>query len=126
MARGSTITHILGFVGKAPELTYTTKKTAVATFSLAVNSSYKNSEGEDIERTTWHPMRAYGGRAEALAKHLNKGSLINVTCVYESESYEDKKTGERKYAHRFVIQDFDFVMSGKNDEATEEAEDDEE
>lgn len=108
MARGSSLTMITGYVGKAPVEKYMPDKTLMISFSIAVNKSYKNQEsGEKIDKTVWHPMRAYGPRAETL-KNLKAGSLLQTFCSYKNGSF-DGKDGQPVYFHYFNIEKFDFL-----------------
>lgn len=108
MARGSSLTMITGYVGKVPEAKFLPDKTMVINFSIAVNLAFKDKKsGDKIEKTVWHPMRAYGPRAETLHKYLKKGSLLQTVCSYRNDSYD--KDGETKYIHYFNIEKFDFL-----------------
>jgi single-strand binding protein len=63
---------LIGRLGKNPELKeFTNAK--LATFSVATNDSYKNKEGEWVENTTWHNVKAWGKTAELCNNLLKKG-----------------------------------------------------
>lgn len=56
---------LLGNVGKDPEFVQLDNGNQVATLSLATTSSYKDKNGEWIDNTDWHIIRA--GIASAMA-----------------------------------------------------------
>ena len=44
-----------------------------ARFPVATNESFRNGEGERVERTQWHDVVAWGGLAEVAGQYLKKG-----------------------------------------------------
>jgi single-strand DNA-binding protein len=44
---------LVGFLGASPELKFTAQGKAVATFSLAVNERWRDSEGAQQESVQW-------------------------------------------------------------------------
>ncbi len=87
---------IIGYLGKAPELSYTpNNKTAKAVFSVATTEAWKDkSSGEKKEKTTWHNVEVWSNIAEACANNLSKGSLVYVRGPHLSEQWE--KDGNKK------------------------------
>ena len=72
MARGVNKVILVGNLGKDPELRYTGSGTAVCNFSLATNESYKNAEGEMVEKTEWHNLVVWSRLAEICNEYLKK------------------------------------------------------
>ena len=62
---------LVGRITKDPELRYYNEKRPYAVFTLAINRSYKNNQGnvdaDFIQCTAW------GRLAETIAKHCGKG-----------------------------------------------------
>lgn len=83
---------IVGRLGKEVELRYTPSQTAVAELSVATSSK----EGER-EHTEWHTVTVFGKTAEACSNYLAKGSLVAVEGSIKTETWEDKKTREKRY-----------------------------
>ena len=52
MARGINKVILVGNLGSDPEVRYTPSGTAVANFNLATNESYKNRDGEMVEKAS--------------------------------------------------------------------------
>lgn len=84
-----------GNLGKDPEIRCTSNGTAVANFSVATTSQWKDKDGEDKERTEWHRVVAWGKLAEE-CDGLRKGGLVNVEGKLQTRSWEDK-AGIKKY-----------------------------
>jgi single-strand DNA-binding protein len=79
---------LIGNLGKDPALSYTQSGTAACRFSLATSESYSPSGGgERKERTDWHNIVVWGGRAEAVNKYLHKGSRVYIEGRIESRSW---------------------------------------
>ncbi len=66
---------LLGNVGKDPEVKFTPNGTAVAKFTMATNSRYKDQGGEWQERTEWHSIVAWQRLAEIAGEYVKKFTL---------------------------------------------------
>ena len=86
---------IIGTLGADPEVRYTGSDTAVTTFSVATNSSYKDGNGEKVETTEWHRIVAWGRLAEICGEWLYKGARVYVEGALQTRSYE--KDGITRY-----------------------------
>lgn len=97
---------LVGRLTKDPELRYTPSGSAVATFTLAVNRSFTNQQGEReadfINCVVWRRP------AENVANFLKKGSLAGVDGRMQSRSYEDQ-TGKRVYVTEVVAESVQFL-----------------
>jgi len=91
----------IGNLGKDPELRYTQSGTAVASFSLALNESWKDDQGNIKEKTEWVNCVAWKKLAEVCGEYLKKGSKIFIEGKVQTRSWE--KDGEKKYATEIVI-----------------------
>jgi single-strand DNA-binding protein len=120
--RGLNKAMLLGYVGKDPELRYTSSGTAVASFSLATNESWKDKEGERQERTEWHNCTAWGKLAEIVGEYVKKGSKLYVEGKIQTESYE--KDGVKKYTTKIVVAQLLMLDSKESgsDESTSDPE----
>lgn len=98
MAEGLNRVMLLGNLGADPELRHTQGGQAVLHIRLATTESYLDKDKNRQERTEWHRVTVWGARAEALAKFLTKGSTIFVEGSLRTSSYDDKKTGEKRYS----------------------------
>ena len=70
MARGINKVILVGNLGADPELRYTGSGTAVCNIRLATNESYKDSNGDMVEKTEWHSIVAWARLAEICGEYL--------------------------------------------------------
>jgi single-strand DNA-binding protein len=62
---------LLGRLGGTPQLKYTAQSKAVATFCLALNETWKDSEGNRQERAEWVRIVGFGRLAEICGEYLS-------------------------------------------------------
>ena len=105
---------LIGYTGKDPEVMTTDAGLKIARFSLATNESYKNKDGEKVEKTEWFNIVAFKGRAETLEKYVKKGSRLAIEGKFQSRTYE--KDGQTKYFTEVVVLNFEFL--DKKEEGT--------
>jgi single stranded DNA-binding protein len=91
-------------VGKDPEVRYSQSGTPVANFSLATNEQFKDRNDEWQERTEWHNIVAWQRLAEIVGEYVAKGSKVYVEGMFQTTSWEDRQSGERKYRTKVVAQ----------------------
>lgn len=99
---------LVGRMTRDAELKYTTSNIAVATFSLAVNRTFKDANGEReadfINCVIWRQQ------AENLANWAKKGALIGITGRIQTRSYENQQ-GQRVYVTEVVAENFQMLES---------------
>jgi single-strand DNA-binding protein len=100
---------IAGYLGRDPELRHTPKGSAVCNLNVAVTRRWKDEVGTQKEETTWVGCTAFGKQAETLAQYLKKGSCIYLEGRLKNDSWDDKKTGEKRTKTGVVIDGFQFV-----------------
>jgi single-strand DNA-binding protein len=110
---------LIGNLGQDPEMKTLESGKKVAHFTLATNETYKNSEGQKIEETTWHNIVAWNGLAETASKYLKKGREVVADGRLVYRTYEDKN-GVTKNATEIVLNDLLFLRSGKSKTKEEE------
>lgn len=84
---------VVGYMGADAEIHYLTDGTAVVNFSVAVNKSIRNAQGDKTQKTTWFNVTLWGERGETLVSYLKKGTLVLVTGEVSADTYADKQTG---------------------------------
>lgn len=99
---------LVGRTTKDPELRYTPSNVAVATFSLAVNRNFKDSNGE--RETDFINCVIWRQQAENLANWAKKGALIGITGRIQTRSYENQQ-GQRVYVTEVVAENFQMLES---------------
>ena len=108
MAYGLNKVQLIGNLGGDPDLKYTESNVAVATFSIATNESYKDQNGNLIERTEWHRCVAWRKPAEIIHQYLKKGSKVYVEGKLQTRSWDDKD-GSKRYTTEVVVNDWVFL-----------------
>ena len=99
---------LVGRLTKDVDLRYTPSNVAVATFTLAVNRTFKNENGDReadfINCVMWRQQ------AENLANWAKKGALIGITGRIQTRSY-DNQQGQRVYVTEVVAETFQLLES---------------
>ncbi len=102
---------LIGNLTKDPELRYTPQGTPVATFSLAINYSYKQGD-EWKKETTFVDIVVFGKQAESCGQYLNKGSSALVEGRLQERRWESDGQQRRKF--EVVAQSVKFLSSKKS------------
>lgn len=110
MAYGLNKVMLIGHLGVDPELRYTEGNVPVANFRIATNESYKDQNGNMVERTEWHNIVAWRKLAEVLAEYLKKGSKVYLEGKLQTRSWDDKD-GNKRYMTEVVVSEFMFLDS---------------
>ena len=87
---------LVGHIGNKPEGRYTPSGTSTASFSLATNESWIDSENEKQERTEWHNIIAWNKLADFSTEYLQKGQLIYIEGRLQTRMYKDKEDIQRR------------------------------
>ncbi|EAH4437243.1 TPA: single-stranded DNA-binding protein [Listeria monocytogenes] len=102
---------LVGRLTKDPDLRYTPAGAAVATFTLAVNRTFTNQQGEReadfINCVVWRKP------AENVANFLKKGSMAGVDGRVQTRNYEGND-GKRVYVTEIVAESVQFLEPKQN------------
>ena len=105
--------QVIGHLGADPELRYTQSNVPVATLSVATTEKWKDRDGNPQEETEWHRIVVWNKQAENCAKYLSKGRPVYVEGKLKTRSWDDKQTGQKRYATEIVAQNVQFLGSGQ-------------
>ncbi len=97
---------LVGRLTKDPDLRYTPAGVAVATFTLAVNRPFKNTQGE--QETDFIQCVVWRKPAENVANFLKKGSMAGVDGRVQTRNYEDGD-GKRVFVTEVVAESVQFL-----------------
>lgn len=111
--------QLIGNLGRDAEARYTANGRKYATFSLAVNRTWKSASGEKQEHTDWFFVNAWGKLGDFAAQYLKKGRLVLVEGRLNSERWDDAK-GETHY--RITVIARSVQLLDRRPEEPEEAE----
>ena len=107
MARSFNQVTLMGNLTRDPELRTTPNGATVCSFSLALNRSYKNSEGNWTEATDYIDVVAWGPLGERVAQYLTKGRPALVSGRLQSRSWEQE--GQKRNKVEVVATDVTFL-----------------
>jgi len=99
---------LVGRLTAKPELRYTGSNLPYARFTIAVNRTFRNNEGQTeadfINVIVWRKQ------AENVCNFLDKGRLVSVDGRLQTGSYTDKD-GNRRYTTDVVADSVQFLES---------------
>jgi single-strand DNA-binding protein len=107
MARSFNQAVLMGNLTRDPELRTTPNGASVCSFSLALNRSYKNAEGNWQEVTDYIDIVAWGPLGERVAQYLTKGRPALVSGRLQSRSWE--QDGVKRSKVEVVANDVTFL-----------------
>ncbi len=97
---------LVGRLTKNPELRFTGSGIAVLSFTIAVERSFTNAQGE--RETDFINCVAWRGTAETLSKFAVKGSLIGVIGSIQTGNYQNTE-GRTIYTTEVLVDNFQML-----------------
>ena len=97
---------LVGRLTKDPDLRYTPNGVATCSFTLAVNRTFSNQQGE--RETDFINCVAWRRQAENAANYLKKGNLAGVDGRIQTRNYEGQD-GKRVYITEVVAESVQFL-----------------
>jgi len=110
MAKGFNKVTLLGNLTRDPETRVTTGGTSVTSFSLAVNRTWRSSEGEQQEEVSYFDCTAWGKAGEIIAQYTQKGRALLVSGRLRQSTWEQE--GQKRSKVEVVVEDFNFISDG--------------
>lgn len=104
---------LLGNLTRDPELRHTANGNSVASFSVAVNRTYKGNDGDLKKETSYFNIVVWGKMGENCAKYLIKGRPVLVEGRLQNRSWE-AEDGTKRHATDIVADNVQFLGSGSN------------
>ena len=109
---------LIGRLTTKPELRYTGSNLPYARFSVAVNRTFNNAQGQ--RETDFINIIVWRKQAENVCNFLNKGSLVSVEGRLQTGSYDDKD-GNKRYTMDVVADSVQFLESKSQRQSTSQA-----
>ncbi|HDG4313487.1 TPA: single-stranded DNA-binding protein [Staphylococcus aureus] len=106
-------TVLVGRLTKDPELRSTPNGVNVGTFTLAVNRTFTNAQGE--READFINVVVFKKQAEYVKNYLSKGSLAGVDGRLQTRSY-DNKDGQRVFVTEVVADSVQFLEPKNNNQ----------
>lgn len=104
---------LVGRMTKDPELRRTGNGTAVTSFTLAVNRTFTDQNGE--RQADFIPCVIWNKGAENTARYCGKGSLVGVDGRLQVRSYQDNN-GQNRYATEVICESVQFLETKKDEQ----------
>ncbi len=113
MARSFNQVTLMGNLTRDPDLRQIPNGQNVCSFSLALNRSYKGSDGNWQEATDYVDVVAWGPLGERVAQYVTKGRPVLVTGRLQSRQWE--QDGQKRSKLEVVALDVTF-LGGRGDD----------
>ena len=117
MAKGFNKVTLLGNLTRDPELRTTQNGNSVCNFSLAVNRTWRNADGEQQEEVDFIDCVAWGKAGELIEQYMNKGRSLLVSGRLKQDTWEQE--GNKRSKLEVVVEDFNFVGGGGDDASSD-------
>jgi single-strand DNA-binding protein len=92
----------IGRLGRDPETRYMPSGKAVANFSIAVGSKWKDkSSGDSKESTEWVNIVAFDKLGEICSQYLKKGAQVFIQGAFKTRKWKDKE-GKDRYSTEII------------------------
>jgi single-strand DNA-binding protein len=101
---------LVGRLTRDPELRALPSGTSVCGLRIACNSSYKDADGELVERPNYFDVSAYGAAGESVSRYMRRGSRVAVDGRLEWREWETAEQ-ERRQAVSVVADTVQFLDS---------------
>lgn len=102
---------LVGRLTAKPELRYTSSNTAYIRFTVAVNRTFTNAQGE--READFISVIAWRRQAENIANYLDKGSQVSIDGRIQTGSFTDQN-GNKRYTTDVVADNVQFLDSRKS------------
>ena len=99
---------ICGRLVRDPELRRTQNGTPVTSFTLAVNRTFKNADGQ--QEADFLNCVAWNKTAEIVEQYCSKGNLVGVEGRLQSRSYQDNQ-GNNRTVVEIIVEQIQFMES---------------
>lgn len=101
---------LVGRITRDPEVKAIGQGSAVCSFTLAVNRTFKNQQGE--YEADFINCQAFGNTAQRMQQYVRKGNLLGVTGRMQTRNYENNM-GQRVYVTEVIANNITFLESNK-------------
>lgn len=107
---------LVGRITKDPELRKTPNGASVVNFSIAVNRTFTNGDGE--READFVNCVCWGKPAENMSIYVSKGALLGVDGRIQTRNYEDANN-QRVYVTEVVAESVQFLDTKKKGQVSQ-------
>ncbi|MBB3123394.1 single-strand DNA-binding protein [Mesoflavibacter sabulilitoris] len=93
--------QLIGRLGQDPEIVTFNDGNKMAKFSLATDDSYKDKNGNKVERAYWHNIVVKNGLVKVVEDYVTKGQEIAIEGKLTNRTWEDKE-GNKRYVTEVI------------------------
>jgi single-strand DNA-binding protein len=111
------VVHLIGRVGRDPEIKYFESGKVKCTLTLAVNR-IKRDEPPD-----WFDLELWDKTAEIAANYVKKGSQIGIKGSLKIEAWNDRNSGANRSKPIIRVDKLDLLDSKKDSQQTQQRSD---
>ena len=119
MAKDLNKVQLTGNLGADPDMRYTAQGSAVTTFRVASNRTWKDRDGNTHEDTEWFRIVAWDKLGEICNQYLTKGTRVYVEGRLQTRKWTDQN-GQERYSTEVIAQDM-IILSGRGERGMPEA-----
>ena len=112
-SRGINKVILVGNLGQDPEVKYMPNGNAVTNISIATSESWKDQQGQPVERTEWHRVVMFRKLAEIAGQYLRKGSQVYLEGKLQTRKWQDQN-GQDRYTTEIVADNMQ-MLGGRSD-----------
>jgi len=109
---------LIGRLTRDPELRYTSSNVPTASFSIAVDRTFTNQNGE--READFINIVVWRKQAENCKNYLSKGSQVAIEGRIQTRNY-DGQDGKKVYVTEVVADNVQFLGSRSSNGATQQA-----
>ena len=95
MANGINKVILIGHLGKDPDI-QAFDGVKRAAFTLATDESYRDKDGNKVDRVEWHSISMWRGLADVAERFLRKGAKVYIEGKLRTRTYPDE-SGKQRY-----------------------------
>ncbi|MEB3120760.1 MAG: single-stranded DNA-binding protein [Snowella sp.] len=106
------VVHLVGRVGRDPEVKYFDSGSVKCTFSLAVNRIKKDDPPD------WFELELWDKNAEVAANYVKKGGLIGIKGSLKLDTWSDRSTGANRSKPIIRVEKLDLLGSKRDNESS--------
>ncbi|OIP45762.1 MAG: single-stranded DNA-binding protein [Flavobacteriaceae bacterium CG2_30_31_66] len=102
--------QLIGRLGQDPDIKTFSNGEKIARFNLAIDDSYKDKQGNKVERTYWHPIVVKNGLVSIVENYVTKGKEIAIEGKLVNRTWDDTE-GKKQYVVEVVANE--ILLLGK-------------
>jgi len=104
---------LIGNLGKDPEIRQAGSAN-VCEFSIACTEKWKSQQGEAKEKTEWVNITCWRDLADIVKKYCFKGDKVFIEGKLETQSWDDRESGQKRYKTHVVADKVQFLTDKRN------------